>query len=79
MTDILIFMTALSLVIHFLICLTFFISCVREKERRAAAFGGLQHLYAGMPMESCRHPSPSIDKDTGLAKLDGQAPVHHHG
>ena len=42
MTDILIFITALSLGICALICLTFFISCIHEKERRAAAFGGLQ-------------------------------------
>jgi reductive dehalogenase len=42
MTDILIFITALSLVVHILICLAFFISCIREKESRAAAFGGLQ-------------------------------------
>ena len=42
MTDILIFIAALSLVIHALICLAFFISSIWEKERRAAAFGGLQ-------------------------------------
>ena len=42
MTNILIFITALSLVIHILICLSFLISCIQEKERRAAAFGGLQ-------------------------------------
>ena len=46
MTDILIFITALSLVIHILICLTFFISCIREKERRAAGFSGLQLAVA---------------------------------
>ena len=42
MSTILIFIATLSLGIGTLICFTFFISCIREKERRAAAFGGLQ-------------------------------------
>ena len=42
MTDILIFITAIALVIHILICSAFFISSIWEKETRATAFGGLQ-------------------------------------
>ena len=42
MTDILIFITALALAIHALICTAFFISSIWENERRAAAFGGVQ-------------------------------------
>ncbi len=42
MVDILVFVTALALIIHAYICFTFFISSIREKEKRAGIFAGLQ-------------------------------------
>lgn len=42
MVGILVFVTALALIIHAYIFLTYFISSIREKEKRATAFGGLQ-------------------------------------
>ena len=42
MIVILVFITAIALFIHTYICLTFFISSIREKEKRATLLGGLQ-------------------------------------
>ena len=79
MLEILVFITVAALIIHTFVCLTYFVSSIWEKEKRAGIFAGLQHLYARLSMEPCQLLPPSAHKDPGVAQLDGAARVYTHG
>jgi hypothetical protein len=40
LVEILVFITLAALIIHTFVCLTYFVSSIREKEKRAGIFAG---------------------------------------
>ena len=42
MVEILVFVAAVALIVHTLVCLAYFVSSIWEKEKRAGIFAGLQ-------------------------------------